>query len=63
MILEVNLVKTVPSAKFISGQIVTCALTKLIVPLFSLLLCLVIPSILCHPKRDLYEYFFYELTM
>jgi len=38
MTLVVSLVRTVPSAKFISGQIVTCALATLNYPLYTALL-------------------------
>jgi len=30
---------------------------------FSVFLCLVIPSIFCRPKRDMYEHFFWQLTV
>jgi len=63
MTLVVNRVRTVPSVKLIKGQIVTCALTPLIVCPFSTLLCLVIPSIFHRPKRYLYEHFFWQLTV
>jgi len=55
MTLVVNLVRTVPSAKFILGQIVTCALTTLIASPFSLFFCLVKIGIFLRPERDLYE--------
>jgi len=50
-LLVVNLVRTVPS------------LTTLIVSPFSLYLWLVILSIFRRPKRDLYEHFFWQLTL
>jgi len=59
MTLAVNLVRTIPSTKFIQGQIVT---TLLVSP-FSLFLWFVVLSIFRRPKHDLYEHFFWQLTV
>jgi len=63
MTLAVILVKTITSTKFIQGQSVTCAVTTLIVSRFSLFLCFVVLSIFYRPKHDLYEHFFWQLTV
>jgi len=63
MTLAVNLIKKVPSAKLIKGQIVIGALTALIVSPFSAFLCSVTLSIFRRPKRDAYEHFFWQLTV
>ena len=63
----VNLVGTMPSAKFIQLLIVTCALATLIVSLFSLFLWFIALRIFRRPKRDpkrdLYEHLFWQLTV
>jgi len=64
MTLVVDLVRTVPSAKFIKGlspkwgQRITCKLTIIIVPLLSQFLCLIMLIIVLRLKCDLHEHFF-----